>query len=267
MADDENTVGSMALPLDAGTLNDGIDDPTITGLLAYLAHWIKEALDARLAMLEGPTTAGAITDACPVAHRFAFDHGGSFMRPLPDTGTAPLPGLWAWERSATWRQETMYWSAVERTIVVHYIFPELVTPSGPGRRNGLMSAAMRAIATGIERGRHPSFSLDGGPAGVPLFRSLGLQSIDLASATPGRLEVIPGGAATGTGRTNTSGTVHRFYPTLEVVLTVVERIGANDAEGPDQADAAFAFASGDDANDGLDVLERVATQDDSPDEG
>lgn len=263
---DTNTVGSLTLPVDAGSLNEALDDPTLLGLLAFCGHWIKASLDAKLANQEGPTTAGAEVDACPANHRFPWDHGGAFMRPVPPETTPPLPGLWAWERDATMREETLVWSALERTIVVHYIFPEVVSPSGMGLRNGLMAAVTKTLAKAAERGRDALFSYGASGDGVPLFRALNVQSVELVSARQGRMEVIPGGAATGTGRTNTAGTVHRFYPSVEAVFRVVERIGPDDALAIDQADASFTIASGDAPNDGLDVLERIATQDDAPTE-
>jgi hypothetical protein len=164
------------------------------------------------------------------------------------------------------REETMYWSAVERTIVVQYIFPELVSPIGMGTRNGLMAAVAKTIAKAIDRGREASFGYDGGPAGQPLFRALNVQSIDLVSCRQGRLEVIPGGASSGTGRSNTSGTVHRFFPSVEAVVRVVERIGPDTALGYDREDDTFTIASGDAPNDALDVLTRIATPEDAPSE-
>lgn len=261
---DTNTVGSLALPIAAGVIDDALDDPTLLGLLAYVGHWLKESLDAKLAQQNGPAVEGAILDACPVEHRFPWNHGGAFMRPLPATGKPPLPGLWAYEQQATQREETMYWSAIERTIVVQYIFPELVSPSGMSRRSGLMGAVSRIMAKAFERGREASFGYDGAPLGQPLFRSLGVQSIGLVSCKPGHIEVIPGGMAQGTGRTNTSGTVHRFYPSVEATVRVVERIGHDTAAGYDQGDASFTFASGNAPGDAVDVLTRIATQDDAP---
>jgi hypothetical protein len=258
---DVNTVGSLALPIDAGDLNESLDDPTLLGLLAYLGHWIKLSLDDKLANQEGPTTAGVTPDACPVANRFPWDHGGAFMRPVPPATTAPLPGLWAFERDAAMREETLYWSVFDRTIVVQYIFPELVSPIGMGTRNGLMAAVAKTIAKAIERGREASYA-----NGTPLFRALNVQSIDLVSCRQGRLEVIPGGTTAGTGRSNTSGTVHRFYPSVEAVLRVVERIGPDTALGIAREDDRFTIASGDAPNDGLDVLERIATPEDAPSE-
>lgn len=155
-------VGGTALPVSAGNPNSRIEDVVIDGLLAYLAHWIKWSLDAKLANLRGPDII-TIDDACPAANRFALDPRAWWPHPLIATGK---PGLWLWQRSSKRQPYSTVYAFRERTLSLLYAFPETLIPRGAPPREGLLNAVDASIFRACERGAHPTFAYGGKPAGT-----------------------------------------------------------------------------------------------------
>jgi hypothetical protein len=256
---DTSLVGGRTIPVPAGGTDSQLGDPTLLGLLDHLGFALKEGLDTKLSEMRGPVTSAAITDACPTANRFPWDHGGSFARNTPGENTPPIPALYAWETSSRFMPLTLYWDCLERQIKVQYIFPELQVPSGNSARHGLMSDVARIFAKATERYmRHDSYGYGSDADGTPLFRSIGVLAIRMNEGQYGRLEAIPSGSSAANGRSNAAGTIQRFFPAYEATFTVWERIEPRNAEIPGDVmgDSTLTIAV-DAEGDGLDLLERI----------
>jgi hypothetical protein len=220
-------VGSALLPVEEGGTDSPLLDPTLTGLLAFTGHCIKAALDAKLAEMGGPGSS-PITDACPVGHRFPWNHSGSFMREHDVGGgvlAVPLPGLWMWGGSSEFDAETstLVHDAYRRTISLHYIFPQLSIPLGYMARSGLMPAVERTLRAAFSECYHPTY--DGGQS-VDL--SLGLLRVQLLGIQCGEMAPVPRGSrARGAG---SEGHEQKFFPAVQATLAVTERVGQWEAD-------------------------------------
>ena len=263
MPTETSAIGSAVVPVPSDGTNTTVEDRTLLGILDFLGFIIKEALDAKLTEQGGPVASTPLTDACPVDHRFPWDHGGSFMRPHVVDGVltgVPLPGLWAWEVSSQWSKEgsTLVHDAIEREIKVQYIFPQLSLPDGINARHGLMGIVGKAIARAASRGLHMSYGYNGDGPGTPIWQSLNLLDFQFLRGAQGRLELVPA-ASTTQGRNNASGAVQHFYPAYEATISVIERIEAPQGIPitDETNDATLTIAVGDDVGDTIDVLERV----------
>jgi len=215
-------VGSQLLPLEEAGGDSALLDPTLTGLLAFAGHCIKHNLDAKLVEMVGPGRE-PITDACPVGHRFPWDHRGSFMREHDVGGGAlavPLPGLWMWGGSSEYDQEcsTLMHDAFKRTISIHYIFPQLSIPLGYRARSGLLSAVERTLRSAFSDLYHPTYN-----NGQMVDTELGLIRVQMLGVQCGEIAPVPRGSrARGAG---TDGHEQKFYPAVQATLMVTERIG------------------------------------------
>lgn len=260
-----STVGPETLPLPVAGTDSALRDETIVGLLDYLAFWLRTDLSDKLAEMGGPTTSAAIIDACPAENLFPWDHGGTFMRVHPSTGatTAPLPGMWAWEVSCEPADDyatLLHRSVFRREIRVHYVFPLVQIPDGFNARSGLMSSVGRAFMRAGHFGSHTSYGYDGAPAGEPIWRTLQWRAFQFVKCEPGRIAVMPSGAAQNTGgRPGNEGHVQRFYPALSSTWHVWERVEPKQAAYPDDAmqDGTFTILTGDDVGDTTEILDRV----------
>lgn len=265
MPTETSLVGPQTIPVPIGGTDSDLEDPTLLGVLDFAGYLIKQALDAKLGEMGGPTTSAAISDACPTAHRFPWDHAGSFVRTLPATGALPLPGLWAWETAgrATEKYATMLYGTLERDITVQYIFPAVDRPNGMLNRHGLLSTLGRVFARMAERGRHPSYSYDGAPLGEPLRKSIGAIRLDFVGGTPGYLSPVPSNSSQSVA-TRGVALAQQVFPAYQARFTVWERIEPRDYVEPDDimSDGSLILSVGDTpGGDTLDILERVLEPD------
>lgn len=260
-------VGGELIPAEVAGANIAHRDPTLVGLLAYFGFWIKHALDTRLAELQGPETSDELTDACPEANRFPWNHNGTFMRPhkLAEDGTmgVPLPGLWAWcvsEVESDDGASLLYDGTTQREIKLHYVFPEVQIPDGYNARSGLLATVGRALALAVRQGRHVEFSYGDEPVNTAITETLNLLGMRFVRGEPQMLATRPtGSTAGGQGRAANEGAAQRFFPAYELTLSVFERVGLRNPVVPDDVmgDSTLTIASGDDVVDTVDVLERV----------
>lgn len=165
MPTDAGYVGPLDLPLSAGGSGGEIDDPAVSALLDLLAFVTKDALDARLANVDG-----APTDACPVANRFPYDP----FDPRANHVRRPVPGLFVWwdGRDETVRLSQLHYQRA-RNLRAMYIFPELPSTASLDNRRGLFNAVSAAWVKAAAVDGHISWSYNGKPAGTPLSASWG----------------------------------------------------------------------------------------------
>ena len=259
MPTDNTTVGPQALPVAAGAANESLDDTTLDGLLAYLRHWLKASLDAKLAQQGGPETSAAITDACPEDHVFAWNHRGTFVR-KDEAGTKPLPGLWAWEESqeSTSEYATLLYEVVRREIRVHYIFPEVMLPKGYNARDGLMPTVARVFAKAAERGKHSTFGYAGADEGTPIWESCGWRHWEYVGGRFEPAAMLPGNTRSAASA-RAEGAEKRFYPSFLATFRIWERIGLQEPTAADAiADGSLVIQiANDDDETALALMERV----------
>jgi hypothetical protein len=264
-------VGPLTLPIPTTGTNSDLDDVTLVGLLDYLAFWLRLTLNSKLAEQGGPTTAGAITDACPTSHLFPWHHQGTFVRPLPGGGSVPLPGMWAWEESAEPTDEfaTLLYDVVKRVITVQYIFPELTAPKGVVGRNGLLAAAMRTFANAAEWGRHPTYGFDGEAVNTPIATSCDWRHWRFKGSKQVLEASLPGTGSTSQAATRAAGAEKRFYPSLLATFEVWERVSLRTASvADDMVPGTTTIQIVDDSisDNALDVMERTLETEDSDDD-
>lgn len=255
---DVSQVGPQTLPVPLGGTDSALQDLTLVGLLDCLGFVLKADLDGKLGEMRGPVDGNPIADACPVAHRFPWNHEDTFTRPLPGETTEPLPALYAWEESSERVQGTLVHDFIKRKITVQYIFPELQLPWGASARHGLAATVERSFAKAADRFfRIAGYGFGGAPDGTPLWQTINVTRIVFVGGQPGRLEPKPSGSSSGAGRSNAAGHIQRAYPCFQGVFHVLERI-----EKPTEVYEDFAknvtgtIALGTD-DDGLDILSRV----------
>lgn len=216
-------VGATTLPVPAGALNAHLSDPLVTGLLDFLGFALKDALDAKLAQMQGTSA-----DACPTANRYDYDPGSVWVR-------NPVPALYVWwsGQSATVR-ETLLYSRRERTLGVMWVFDEIQYQDGAMARAGLCSIAAAAMERALDRGYHPAYGYGAAVAGTPLAYSLGpigTIAFESAGMAAGQLAPVPvsdprpGGGGEG-ARVN-------FYPAVQGKIAVSERFGGFIPSDPD----------------------------------
>jgi hypothetical protein len=230
-------VGPTLLPLATAGANSAIRPALEVGILDFAGFLAKTAADAKLAEMGGPVTSAAITDACPAAHRFPWDHSGTFMRPLPaevalaaSEGRQPLPPLpamycWVTQTVPTAMGATPTRSCLEHTVRLDYIFPQLQIPGGFDARSGLV----RAIGDQLARyfgptycTRHPSYGYGSDADGTPLYRSLRCFDIVATRVSYRPKAVAPTGSSQGNvGRPGNEGHVQRFFPCFELELRAI----------------------------------------------
>jgi len=223
-----STVGGATLPLPAGALNSAIDDPTVSGLAAYLRHWIRSDINAKLANLQGTSP-----DAVPAANVFHWNPlqpSALFTRGAGDGAASPFPALYVWGGRGKLVEQTTLHHAEEREIGVLWLFDELALPGALVDRYGLRNAVAKALERAISLRYHPTF--DGG---TPIAVSLRLsgRGVVLSSCEPGMLSPIP--ATVGRGEAADQPAVHA-YPAVSATLLVWERVEAMQPESGDVGD-------------------------------
>src|SRR5262245_40761382 len=119
MLTNASTVGGFVLPIPAGPLNADLVDPVLAGIGAFLRFLLKDALNAKLATIQGTSP-----DALPGANLFPYDPASYFVR-------NPLPALYVWWSGRgtrlPWR---LTYDVRMRRIAALYVFDEIVAPSG-----------------------------------------------------------------------------------------------------------------------------------------
>lgn len=228
MVDVASTVGAQSVPLEAGSLADATTDPTIELLLAYCRHWLRYALNDRLAV-QTPTAA----DAVPEDRVFAWDPQGTWMR----TEIA-APSLYIWQegKSAWSPTSSMVRSFLNRTLWLLWVFDEVQLPNGFAARRGLINAADAALHRAFYEMYHPTFAYGTHVAGRSLRALLTGDPADFNAeylgGEAGFLSPIPGGS----GRVGDSadGRIQRGFIALRGSIGVIERVGTATLETSDE---------------------------------
>jgi hypothetical protein len=245
-----SVLGATSLPVAAGASLSHLTDSVVLGLLDYFAFWIKNTLDAKLAVLT-PTS----SDAVPTANRFPYSPGEYWVR-------SSVPALYVWWNGPSRRvADTLVYDRRDREIHVQYIFEELIAPDGVTARAGLMSAVDAALFKACARGRHPSYGYNSSPAGTPLVASLAPEShlaFEYLGGTEGMMSPVPYSNPRPGGEGG--GHVIRFYPSLLARVAVMERVGADLPDDPDDvfrdADVTISTNETGDPTDVYEILER-----------
>lgn len=262
-----NYVGPLLLPVPAGAQDAALDDATLTGLLAYLGHWLSASLDAKLAALRG--TNASTVGACPAANRFPWNPASYFVRgdEHGNATTTYFPALYAWRIG---KPRRVPYSTIKsmraQAIGVAYIFDELTLPGGWESRSGLLGVVDAAFWSAAEQCYHPTFGLNSEPEGTPYAVSAKLAGPGLVyeGGEPGIMSPVPGQTlARGAGA---DGHVLRGYPVLQAQFTAYEQVGQFIPTDP--TDVAGEMTMTVKANtdggvdDGLEIMQRVL---DAPD--
>jgi hypothetical protein len=235
-----STVGSLSLPLDAGTADTAFDDPLLAGLLDYFAHWLNYDLNPRLANLSGRTD-----EAVPAANRYAYDPGRTFNR-------KSIPALYMWREKATRHAWSTVVDELRSTVRCFYIFEELDKPEGLRDMNGLFGVVASTLSRATRIERHATWAYGAFPANTDITRVLGIDGWDLlgdidfieAIPEPGSKPVTAQRNATG------DGAQQHFFPIISATWTVREFIE------PSQATELVAGATVTRQHDGLTLDER-----------
>jgi hypothetical protein len=221
-------VGAIVLPLAAGTTNTAIGDPLVTGLLDYLSFCLADALDAKLANLQGTSPHAVLAK-----NRFPWDPADYFVRGHEDGDLSPFPALYVWRRGKGKREQlTQIIEARRVDVGVLYVFDELVLPGALEDRYGLRTTVDAAFADAGANGFHPDYGYAGAPLGTPIKTSLQLAGWGLIyeGGEEGMMAPIPGQSqALGRG---SDGHVIRAYPTLMGSFTAWEAIGQRALRDP-----------------------------------
>lgn len=255
-----SAVGALTLPLEAGDPNTAIADPVVAGIADYLRHWIRWDLNTKLANL-----AGTSSDAVPAANVFLWNPlqpAPTFARPraLADANDSPFPALYVWGGRSRMRRDTIVYDTEEREIGVLWLFDELTLPGALEDRYGLRNAVCKSIERAVSLRYHPTYSYQGGAAGVPIAVSLHLDGhgIQILSCEPGMLSPIP--ATVGRAQDADQPTL-RAFPSVMAVLKVEERVEQMTATAADRGDAVFTPYLGPDPLDPLAADVRILPAD------
>lgn len=234
-----STVGAEPIPVPSGTANSRIADVAVDGLLAYLGHWIKYALDPKLAVLLGPDPALQITDACPTANRFAYDPKGWWVQCILNT---KLPGLWIWRKSWKRIEYSTLYSWRESTIGLLYAFPEVLGPRGLPTWTAIPEVVDAAVTRAHQRGSHPTFAYCDKPAGTFFPHTitapgvLRWQYLDSTQA----LEAAGPATGSGAGGMPDIGLEQYVYMTLRGTIVLHEKVLNDTLLDPDDVNNGIA---------------------------
>lgn len=215
MPSDSGSVGLLSLPLPAADAATEWTDPLVDGLLSYLGHWLKADLDARLG-----TIPNLPDDACPVANRFGYEPGRTFVREA-------MPALFVW-RNADEQQIVQYSQLQDelRSVVrCFYIIGEFNKPDDSATASGLFAAVNACLARATRAERHSTWSYGSYSAGTPVFRALGIEGWQYQGGK--LLEGLPEpGERPVTATRNTGGdsAEQRYYPIVTASWLVREFI-------------------------------------------
>jgi hypothetical protein len=259
---DTSLVGGQLLPIPTGGQDSDLVDHGVSGILSYLAHYLRSDLNTKLAEMRGPATVAPITDVAPASRLFPFDHEGTWARvvgsgPTPKPPALAQPAMWAWATASRPNKahSTLVFDAIERTVFVEWIFPELQVPDGMGNRAGLQQAVAAVFHKAYSRNRHDTWAYNGQAAGLEVHVALGLMGWSIVECTAGRLQPKPRPVQ----RAGEDGFVKRFHPCVKARLELIERVQGRSAVIPDDVlqDATFDFAIND-GNDSVVIHSGVA---------
>jgi hypothetical protein len=236
-------VGLLQLPIAAGATDATLADPVVDGLLAYVAHWIKWGLDAKLATMTAPPCKDpgdvtAVADACPTANRFGTDPSL-----LVESFNKPALFCW-WDGRDSVKQFTIVKSMRVRGIQFLYVFDAIKDSDGPSdpdatgieakvRWAGLLNVVASLMQRAFTRYSHPTFtpSTTGAATGADIRVSLGLTDLLYEGGQPlGLGEMITeavrqAASAAGSRQTTEEGGFSVIYPCLRFSAKVTELIG------------------------------------------
>jgi hypothetical protein len=157
-----STVGPLVLPVPAGAPNSAVDDPTLTGLGAYLAFWLNADLNTKLVSLgTSRDDASTVVSAVPEGNVFCWDPrtpNATFARGKGDGETYPLPALYLWDAADKRVMWSQLYAMRERQVMAAWIFEEAELPGWQVDRYGLRAAACATLFRAIEQGWHPSYN-------------------------------------------------------------------------------------------------------------
>lgn len=234
----DSTVGRVPVPLPPGPADAPIVDPTVAGLLDYLAFWAKYALEPKLLTMTAPP----VTDACPVASRYPVNPSSLVAR-----FNRPALFVW-WDGKSIIRPWTTVKDVRQRDFQALYVFDRVASDTVAGedariRYAGLISALDAAWARAISRRNHPNYQPPGFRANTPIGIILGVNAIDYLGGQEGFLQELSTSSAraqavqTGPPRLSRGNAIGilQGYPCLRSVFRVVEEIGV---DTPTPADTA-----------------------------
>lgn len=214
MPTNAGTIGAMALPSPAETIDTALADPVVMGLLDYLAHWLNWGLNAKLVVQIGTSA-----EAVPALNRFPFDPGRVFVR-------RALPALYVWCPDAGILTE---WTTMRRmrtrTIKVQWVFDELASPQGVELRHGLLVAADNLLALAESQDEHQTWPVSGFPdiaPGESFGRAFGLRKWVKQAAQFGAMWGVPSPSSLPGGPGD--GAAQYGYPTLQTSFLIEELI-------------------------------------------
>jgi hypothetical protein len=212
--------GGLTLPIPAGVANSALNDPTVDGLLAYLAHCLRADLDAKLANIGGMSATAIATGAT-----YPWDPDTHFVR-------KSIPALYLfWPGTSKILDETVSYVRRERPLIACYVYDEHVMPNGLLARAGLLAAVDASFAKAAERGRHATHTPSGSVPGGSVRNALGLLGWGYDGAQRGEMAAaIPSTSSTPGGPPE--GNVKRGYPCLRAQFTVWERIYDDTSQDP-----------------------------------
>ncbi len=240
-------IGGLEVPVPAGAIDAPIPDPTVDGLLPYLAFWVQYVLNPKLATMTAPP----VTDACPVANRFGHNPAKLVERITP-------PALFGW-----WNGKSVVksWTTIkdvrQRDLNFLYVFPRIASDTGQSgikaveRYRGLISTVDAAWTRAISRRSHPGYAAPGFQPGTPIAIILGLNDIGYLGGQEGFLAEFPSAsareAAVQTGPTklkrgSTRGIV-QGYPSLLGTFRVLEEVGVDQPLPADTSPDLFLYPS------------------------
>lgn len=256
-----STVGGVTLPLVAGEPQEPLADSAVTGLLDFIGWWLRHDLNAKLATLDGKSQ-----DAAPVANRFPYDPGDTFVRE-----SVPALYLW-WPGKSRTVRDTMVYDRRERELTLLYVYDEHTMPGGMKARAGLLNAVDASLTAAFKKGWHPEYAPPGGSLGQRIDYALSLLRVDYTGATQGEFKAaMPSGTGPRGGRQQGTGQAHvqHGFPALSAKIDIWERVAFDDdTTGTADADFVMTIDTNEQGNinDTLTILERKMSVDSPADQ-
>ncbi len=259
-----STVGPFVLPVPAGAALSAVDDPTLSGLGAYLAFWLNFDLNPKLASLQTGRSAdgSAVTTAVPTGNIFPWDP----LKPLPlfirgkqDGAAYNLPALYVSSVADKRKSWSQLHGMRERQVKVCWIFAEATLPGWQVDRYGLRACACATLFRAVEQRYHPGYNAR---ETIAVQLSLAGEGIVYQGAEQVMLSVRP---TTKAGQAEQP--VVRAYPAVIASYLVYEREDGMMATPADATqDLALVTSVGDDPQFALEVAEHVVPAPPYPDD-
>ena len=250
-------VGPLALPIPPGAPQSALDDPTLSGLGAYLAFCLNWDLDAKLTSLQTgrDSDATAISTAVPAGNVFPWNPlkpSAHFTRGAQDGAAYSLPALYLWDDKDREKGWSQLHKMRERAVTVAWIFEEALLPGWNVDRYGLRPAVAASIERAISEKYHPAYN---SRETIAVQLSLAGEGIVYQGAERGMLSPRPDQRGMPLGSDQPAV---RAYPCVMVSLLVYERIEGFTALPTEVTpDLAVVTSTGPDPQDPLYVGTRV----------